>query len=207
MSMREDAQRSKALERVFNLDRWGEGLDGKEGSNGYPTDVDDFDAKNFTRYVTADMRIGGLFLNTWENDDGTVDHSLAMTLTVCEEGHQAVGDSCNIKFGGLDGELWDDEGAELSFPQKLKKTAFRDVLCGQVFPATGMDPGDILMDMDYGEAIAFVQANWASLANHTINGNVKLNCYKWTKDPSVLKGPYASLVRAKKPEGDYTLPF
>lgn len=180
MSVRDDLNKLKNLERVFNLTRWGKGIPGKQ--NGYPEGPDDLNAKgSWGETVEAEFKFENL--KVWENEnDGS--KSLALRLRVATPGHSAFSDTCQINYYFSPAELEnpaDDRQARTkkSFKDLLEMMTFLEIL-----PADKDWP-------TYTDLYEEIIAKWDQLHNRTVKASIYLSVY--TNKQGEMKGPRASV--------------
>ena len=198
MSMADRRAKERALNNLFNLNRHPDLQDPQlSASNGYPTSATDFEGQGWRRWVNGNFRVAQVYTNEFENDDGSVDKGITITVRVAAPGEPSNGDSCRLSFRGFQkAEVWDDPNAEEDFFTRSDREQFEllfDLFCA-------VDPKfKEIEKQSYAEVAEqlFHQAK-QTLTDKYFNGSVKLECYKPKADPETVKGPYASLDRARK---------
>ena len=176
MGINNDLGKLKAFERVFDLNRWGEGTPGK--MKGYPDAEGGLNEKGrFSKTLKSEFLIENT--RTFTTDDGAL--ILSLRLKVAEPGHPALYDSCDLSFRPVASELEKPQG----FRQENAKKQFGDLL--SLFKMLGIFSNDKDWDT-YGAAVTDIAENWDKLAGRIVRAGVTVSLY--TKDGD-LKGPYA----------------
>jgi hypothetical protein len=197
MSVKDRRNATRRLEGLFNLSRPGHGENANPelaATNGYPTKATDFEGQGWRRWINGSYRIGRIYINEYENDNGTTDLGVSITLTNIGDPDLA-GDSCRLNFRGFEkASQWDDPNAEEDYFSRSDREHFEKLL--DMFKAIDREYKS-LEDGTYEEAVEGVLANIKGLQDKMFTGSVKVECYKPKNDPETVKGPYASLDRAR----------